>query len=173
MRYHTIPSDTETYHSYTRHHPPESPLYSIKQDLTWNRLSRHFFKPEDPYPPKLRSFQEFNAQRVERDVRIRRSRRKLHSMPVYPEFHPDPPAVYREEYIPLEPDGHVESAYYLGADDMPPLYLSRRWQRREYTPPESPAYGGEWGGSSGGYSASRYDQPCPPRRLRRVPKFCF
>ena len=174
MRYHPIPPDVETYHSYSRHHPPPaSPLYSIKQDLTWNRQSRHFFTPEDPYPAKPRSFQEFNAQRAEREVRIRRSRRKLRSMPGYAQLRPDPPAVYREEHIPLEPVNQVESMYYLGTDDMPPLYQSRRWKRREYTPPESPAYGGEWRGSNSGYDAGTYEQPSPPRRLRRVSKFCF
>ncbi|RPA91489.1 hypothetical protein L873DRAFT_1819307 [Choiromyces venosus 120613-1] len=176
MRYHTAPSDVESRHSYNRHRPPPtSPLFSIKQDLTWNRQSRHFFTPEDAYPAKLRSFQEFNAQRTERDVRIRSSRRKLRSMPAYPQLRPDPPpAVYREEYIPPEPQRHVESMYYLGTDDMPPLYQSRRWQRREYTPPQSRAAdSGEWRGISSGYDADRYEQPTPPRRIRRVPRFCF
>lgn len=174
MRYHTLPPNVEAYHSYSRHHPsPPSPLYSIKQDLTWNLQSRHFFTPEDPYPAKPRSFQEFNAQRADREVRIRRSRRRLRSMPAYPQLRPDPPTVYREEHIPIEPVSHAESMYYLGTDDMPPLYMSRRWKRREYTPPESPAYGGERRGFDSGYDASIYEQPTPPRRLRRVSKFCF
>lgn len=165
----------------------DAPLFSIKQDLKYNKYHTHHFSTEDAYPPHPRTFAEYHARYTERerDQKVRRkSSRKRKSVPV-----PPPPVFYeqpRYSGVPTNSSRYgsaapyqVESMFYLGTDKQPPMFRSRR-SRHPLSPPPSPP---PWYASGGGYlqqpncDMNRPSTPPPfdqrGSRLRRVARFLF
>lgn len=172
----------------------DAPLFSVKQDLKYNRYHTHHFSAEDAYPPHPRTFSEYHARYTEReqDQKVRRkSSRKRKSAPAPP---PVPAPVYyqpqkynvtpshgsRRNPNPAPPH-QMESVFYLGTDHHPPMFRSRR-SKNPYSPPPSPP---PWYASGGGYPQPNVDmnRPSSPpafdqrsgsgHRLRRVARFLF
>lgn len=172
----------------------DAPLFSIKQDLKYNRYHTHHFSAEDAYPPHPRTFSEYHARYTERerDQKVRRkSSRKRKSIPTPP---PAPTYYQPQQYNSVPSHGsrrgsysagphQMESIFYLGTDNHPPMFRSRR-SKNPYSPPPSPPL---WYAPGGGYSQPRnldMNRPSSPpafdqransgrHRLRRVAKFLF
>jgi hypothetical protein len=163
----------------------DAPLFSVKQDLAYNRYHTHHFTPKDAYPPHSRTFAEYNARYNEREREQkgrRKSSRKRKSMPVPP---PPPPPVQiycdkpRHSSRRRSASPQVESMFYMGTENHPPMFRSKR-SRNPYSPSPSPPpawLGGDgsrrdrmarspshYGGGGSGHGESR---------LRRVARFLF
>lgn len=176
----------------------DAPLFSIKQDLKYNRYHTHHFSAEDAYPPHPRTFSEYHARYAEReqDQKVRRkSSRKRKPAPAPPPPVPPVPTYYQPQKYNFTPSHgsrrssnpasshQMESVFYLGTDHHPPMFRSRR-SKNPYSPPPSPP---PWYASGGGYSQQGsfdMNRPSSPpafdqrsssgrHRLRRVARFLF